>query len=56
MASRPKNKKANIDSDRQVIRPEVVEKGKRLAQDPNYPGKKIIRKIAAKLVTDALTD
>ena len=56
MTFRPKNKKANIDSDHQVIRQEVVEKGKRLAKDPNYPDKKIIRKIAEKLATDALID
>ncbi len=51
-----KKNKTVPDSDHQIIRPEFVARGKLLAQDPNYPDRKIIRNIAKKLVAEAITE
>ncbi len=54
MPSSSKNQDTYFESNRRKIRPEIIEKGKRLAQDPGYPDKKVIRKIAEKLAAEAL--
>jgi hypothetical protein len=35
------------------VRPEVVERAKKLAADPNYPSSDILAKIAEKFIADA---
>lgn len=36
-----------------AVRPEVIERAKRLAADPNYPSPDILAKIAEKFIADA---
>ena len=54
MLANPKKKKVEPKTDRRgrEIRPHIVARGKLLAQDPNYPDRKILRQTARKFTAE----